>query len=475
MCPAVCHVVRHALIFLFMQHLHVDGCDDEYSFLDDMMIEYDKCVLQKEERVMFDVDDMLSEKEDLFIVDINDKEGNLFISIANEPMGERKRILVESLSLVMPMPIPNVFIPYLEHRVMLMGCVYEEMKHAELNRRADECSKYIYSWALQCYDFLHRNERLIKDWARDTNPWKFFSHRNPAASPIYVVLVSIITSNRLKGSFEHQRSSENWEWCKNALSMSFLCCGWGDMATLLLSTRVQHSVQSIIHCGGEAMSLLRRLLREPTSSSDQRFLDLFDAASSRGSNDPLSVTQGIPFPKDELSGCSFDDIFVTVSDSWARRNARHDPLVYLSTLSHVLPDMMKVGSDLLRLHGILSNHMRAIRCAAIICPSERHTSPCVTPETVGDMDRERGKMCHITHRYLLLGLSELSTVHQFIRTVLNSYSEDAIVSHSGDVNITSFLETACVGVLRSDRMANRIILRHLEGDLSSDSGKRKRD
>jgi hypothetical protein len=379
-----------------------------------------------------------------------------FVLAATMECGREKRELVEALSFVMPTSAPNLFRPYREHQDSLMRAVYEPCKHEELNSRARFSSPYLYCWALQCNQFIRDNEVLIKEWASDRNPWKLFGHDHPSPCPIAALLVGVITNHRLEGSVEHEHAAKNWEWCRNALCMSFLCCGWGDIASLLLATRIQHASDAMMHSSAHASVVLHDMSMDGVvEGRDQAILNMFDMVSASHTTGACSG-QSVDEMNGRLGRCN------DLSESGLMRE-REMCVVWMC---RILPDMMKVGSDLIHLHGMLSSHMKTLGCVG----GADHDIKTRPPENVVEMNTERNKLCLIARRNLLLSLTELSSVRRLLCMVLSTYADPPLgpcpLLLASHMRIHQFVAKACKDVARCDQMAKRAVQRQKHDALS---------
>lgn len=380
---------------------------------------------------------------------------NQFVAAAELTAAHQlKRDLVDGLYFAMPTARPNVFRPYPEHKDELMRQVYNKHKHKELNGHAKAASEFLYSWTLQCEQFLREHETLIKNWAHDTNPWKLFGHENPKPAPIVEVLISVITNHRLEGTVEHQRAPSNWKWCRNALCMAFLCCGWGDLASLLMATRVQTSCAAMMQSSARAAAVLEDMALPPTcpiSPGDEE-LNLFDIAALTCQSHQLPDVCDLDIPDTS----SVDDMHASMCGLWDEVDDAIAREARIPVICRILPDMMKIGSDLLLLHGLLLNHMQSARATG----ARRDGPPRRPPQTVDDLNRERCTLCQRVCQHLVQCLSELGTTQRRLAITLATYTLPLEHTQPIHGNMRTFLTTACDSVRQCAQSTERILVHH---------------
>jgi len=379
-----------------------------------------------------------------------------FVSVAETKNNKdpSKKLLVDSLFVVMPTEPPNQFRPYSAQKEDLMRNIYDKHVHSELNANAKASSDFLYTWALQCHQFLRDNENRIKQWAHDTNPWKLFGHENPKPAPIMEVLITIVRNYRLEGSVEHTQASANWKWCRNALCISFVCCGWGDIASLLLATRIQTSCKAMMHSSAHASIVLEDMTLLPSlGSCAEELLDLFDLASCQSPHLPLPHVKDVC---DLNMSNSVDDLHGIMCGMRHGDDTASAREALIPVMCKILPDMMKVGADLLLLHGLLLNHMQPTRKAAADFFGMQPPRP---PSTLIDLQRERFIISTLACHQLLDCLSELGSTHRRLCDAYQSYTQeyDILPVHS---RVCAFLTMACDGVSKCAQSAERILAHH---------------
>jgi hypothetical protein len=367
---------------------------------------------------------------------------------------DMKRKKVEGLFIVMPIAPPNVFRLYDKQKEVLMDEKCGLGTHDIINEKAAKMSEFLYCWSLQCYDFLLKNELMIKDWAMDMNPWKLFGKEGTGPSPIVTMLMNVVMSHRLEGAYEHERAEQNWDWCRKALSTAFLYCGWGDLSSLLIATRVQTASAAMVHVSAHAAVMLHDMTVYDRDGVDVHNgkANIFDMASTVRLDDTgVSAVTCL---------CSVDDMHHAVSHAWSTIHRQSAREILMADLCRILPDMMKVAGDLVLLHRTLTNHMRLMgynQWGVITCGVDTAIHRLAGPEampSISAINSLRVTMCTLACHDIITSLRELETTHRLLCAVRMSYNAPPtdVTLHDGHSRIVKFLDKSCDGLARHIRL-----------------------